>query len=192
MIILPIVILARAVLLIFQIGSEYETQQRADEPASLPPGPGQVLRFLPGMAGLETWAGDADRRPLTVVLLEKNLQPQPQRTACLLDPGAMGQTGGELTLRKRTDSGLWRADWTGHRTTRTRDEVDVPEPDPAIRAAEEAVLDGADCGTTARVELSEEEVEVLVDVLSGRRPAMDVAPARAGLNIRAVLPEDGR
>jgi hypothetical protein len=99
---------------------------------------------------------------------------------------------GRLTLRARAPSDTWQADWNGHRTTRTRDQLDEPEPDPAFRAAEAAVLDGADCGATARLELSGAAVGALLDLLSGRRPAVEVPPPRAGLNIRAVLPAEPR
>lgn len=191
-ILLPIVVIARAVLLLFQLGSEHEEQARANDPPAWPPVPGEVLRFRADSPGLAAWSGDAGRRPLVAVLVTRGLDMQPADTACLLDPAAMGRNGGRLTLRDHPAPGLWRADWDGHRTTRTRDEVDIPEPDPAVRAAEAAILDGADCGGTARLELSEAAVQALVDTLAGREPAMDLPPPRAGLNIHAVLPERTR
>lgn len=189
MILLPLVVAARAVLLVFQLGSEHETRNHAGDPPAWPPEPGEVLRFKDGDAGLLAWAADPARRPLVAALAEKDWTRQPPDTACLLDPGAMGRNGGRLTLRTHTAEGTWQAEWNGHRTTWTRDEVDIPEPNPAVRAAEAAMLDGADCGNTARLELSDAGVEALVDALSGRQPARKLLPPRAGLNIRAVLPE---
>ncbi len=189
LILLPIVVVARAVLLVFQLGSEHEEQAHADDPPAWPPFPGEVLRFRADSPGLDTWAAHGGRRPLVAVLLTRGSEPQPEDTACLLDPGAMGRNGGRLTLRERAASGLWQAEWNGHRTTRTRDEVSPPEPDEAVRAAQAAVLDGADCGGTARLELSEAALKALVDTLTGREPAKDFPPPRVGLNIHAVLPE---
>ncbi len=191
-ILLPIVLLARAVLLVHQLRSEREERAHANDPPAWPPVPAEVLRFRADSPGLAAWAPGAGRRPLVAVLVTRGLEAQPPDTACLLDPAAMGRNGGRLTLRDHAGPGLWRADWDGHRTTRTRDEVDIPEPDPAVRAAEAALLDGADCGRTARLELSEPAVQALVDTLAGREPAMDLPPPRAGLNIHAVLPEPPR
>ena len=50
------------------------------------------------------------------------------------------------------------------------------------------MLDGAECGGTARLELSEASVKALEDILAGREPAADLPPPQAGLNIRAVPP----
>jgi hypothetical protein len=191
-ILLPIVVLARAVLLLFQLRSEHEAVAHANDPPAWPPVPGEVLRFRADIPGLAAWSSDAGRRPLVAVLVTRGLEAQPPDTACLLDPAAMGRNGGRLTLRDHAASGLWRADWSGHRTTRTRDEVDIPEQDPAVRAAEAALLDGADCGRTARLELSEAAVQALVDTLAGREPAIGLPPSWAGLNIHAVLPERTR
>ena len=187
-ILLPIVVLARAVLLVFQLRSEHAERAAAAEPPAWPPVPGEVLRFRTDDPGLLAWNADGERRPLAAVLLEKDWVTQPPDTACFLDPAAMGRKGGRLTLRDRTEAGFWRADWSGHRTTRTRDEVDTPEPDPAKRAVEAAILDGADCGGSARLELSEAEVGALVDLLSGRVPPVGIGAPRAGLNIHAVAP----
>ncbi len=191
-ILLPIVVLARAVLLVFQLRSEHEERAHAGDPPTWPPVPGEVLRFRADSPGLAAWSPGAGRHPLVAVLVARGFEAQSPDTACLLDPGAMGRNGGRLTLRDRTASGLWAADWSGHRTTRTRDEMDPPEPDPAVRAAEAALLDGADCGGTARLELSEAALKALVDTLSGRDPAQAVPPPRPGLNIRAVLPDPPR
>ncbi len=191
-ILLPFVILARFVLLIHQMHDEREERAHANDPPAWPPVPGEVLRFRHDSPGLTAWAADDGRRPLPAALLTRDWELQEPGTACLLDPGAMGRNGGRLTLRERTGAGTWSADWDGHRTTRTRDQVDIPEPDPAIRAAEAAVLDGADCGGIARLELSEAAVKALVDTLSGRDAARDVPPPRAGLRIHAIVPQPGR
>ncbi|HEY0202589.1 MAG TPA: hypothetical protein VGC15_00375 [Acetobacteraceae bacterium] len=191
-ILLPIVLIARAVLLVHQLRSEREERAHANDPPAWPPVPGEVLRFRADSPGLAAWAPDAGRRPLVAVLVSRGFETQPPDIACLLDPGAMGRNGGRLTLQDRAASGLWQADWSGHRTTRTRDEVDVPEPDPALRVAEAAMLDGAECGGTSRLELSEAAVQALVDTLAGWDPAQEVPPPRAGLNIHAVLPEQPR
>ena len=189
---LPIVILARVVLLVFQTGSERDERAHANDPPAWPPVPGEVLRFRRDDPGLRAWATDGSRHPIVAAVTVKDLATQAPDTACLLDPGAMGRNVGRLTLRERTAAGTWVADWDGHRTTRTRDEVDEPEPDPYLRATEAAMLDGADCGSTARVELSEAAVGSLVDALSGRTAGNDPPPPRAGLNIHAVLPPDPR
>ena len=191
-ILLPVVLLARAVLFVFQLRSEREERAHADDPPAWPPVPGEVLRFRAGSPGLAAWAPGAGRRPLVAVLVSRGLETQPPDTACLLDPDAMARGGGRLTLRDHAASGLWGAYWSGHRTMRTRDQVDAPEPDAAVRAAEAALLDGADCGGAARLELSGAAVQVLVDTLAGREPAREVPPPRAGLNIHAVLPEQPR
>ena len=133
-ILLPFVLLARAVLLVFQLRSEHEERAHANDPPAWPPVPGEVLRFRSGNPGLAAWAADAGRRALVAALVTKDGEDQPPDTACLLDPGAMGRNGGRLTLRDRAASGLWQADWDGHRTTRTRDEVDIPEPDATVRS----------------------------------------------------------
>ncbi len=190
-ILLPIVLLARAVLLVHQLRSEREERAHANDPPAWPPVPGEVLRFRADSPGLAAWAPGAGRRPLVAVLVSKGFEAPPD-TACLLDPDAMARGGGRLTLRDHAASGLWGAYWSGHRTTRTRDQVDEPEPNPAVRAAEAAMLDGADCGGTARLELSEAALKALVDTLAGREPAREVPPPRAGLNIQAVLPEQFR
>ena len=189
---LPFVLLARAALLVFQLRSEREERAHANDPPAWPPVPGEVLRFRSDSPGLAAWAADGSRRPLLAVLITKDFEDQPSDAACLLDPAAMGRNGGRLTLRDRAASGLWQADWDGRRTMRTRDEVDSPEPDASVRAEEAAVLDGANCGATARLELSEAAVKALVDTLAGREPAREVPPPRPGLNIHAVLPEQGR
>lgn len=185
-------VVARAVLLLFQLRSEHEEGAHANDPPAWPPVPGEVLRFRADSPGLAAWSSDARRHPLVAVLVTRGLEAQPPDTACLLDPAAMGRNGGWLTLRDHAALGLWRADWDGHRTTRTRDEVDISEPVPAVCAAEAALLEGADCGRTARLELSEAAVQALVDTLAGREPAMDLPPPRAGLNIHAMLPERPR
>ena len=186
-ILLPIVVIARALLLAFQIGSEHDAPELASEPASeLSASPGEVLRFRPGR---RAWAADDGWRPFVAAMASKNGVDQPPDTACLLDPDVMNRHGGRLTLRSRTQAGTWTADWAGHRTTRTRDEVPEVEPDPAIRAQEAAILDGADCGEAARLELSDSVVQALLDFLAGREPTVAALPPREGLNIRAVSPE---
>ena len=109
-IVLPIVVVARAVLLVLQLRSEQEERAHADDPPAWPSVPGEVLRFRADNPGLVAWAADSSRRPLVAVLVTKGFEVQPPNTACLLDPGAMGRNGERLTLRERAASGLWQAD----------------------------------------------------------------------------------
>jgi hypothetical protein len=187
---LPFVLLARALLLVVRLDTGHHDRVHADDPPAWPPAAGEVLQFRAGDPRLAGWAADKSRHPIVAVLASKDGAPQPPDTACLLDPGVMGDGGARLTLGERTADGTWTAAWDGTRTMRTRDEVDIPESDPAIRAAEAAMLAGADCGGWATLELSEPAVQALVDLLSGREPAHVIPPPRPGLKLRVELPQE--
>ena len=189
-ILLPFVLLARAVLLVFQLRSEREERAHAHDLPVWPPVPGEVLRFRSDNPGIEAWASDPANRPLLAAVSERDFTTQSPDTACLLNPASMAKGGGRLTLRSAGEGGTWGADWDGRRTMPTRDEIPEVETDAGTRAKEAAILQGADCGGTARLELSEWEVHALVNLLSNQpAPPGDRVPPRPGLKIHAILPD---
>ena len=60
-----------------------------------------------------------------------------------------------LMVKSRTSNGTWRVDWIGERTMPTRDQAGGDEPNARIRDVEAAMLDAANCGEAADLELTE-------------------------------------
>ena len=172
-ILLPIVIGARAILLVFQLRSEHDPKRHDTPPLPWPPEPAEVLRFSSSDARLRVWAADPEHHPLPVAVLEKDFEAQPPDSGCMLNPLAMTHGGGTLTLRSREASGYWLAEWSGSATMpRLGDAGAVPPPGstPDEKKIEQAMLTAADCGSFARLEVGEPVLHILVNLLNGQPP----------------------
>ena len=188
-ILLPVVIGGRAILLVFQLRSEHDQRAHANDPPAWPAVAGEELRFRTGDPAIDAWAAQPGNHPLAAAVTEKDDLPQPPDTGCMLSPTAMAQGRGTLTLRSRTSTGDWTVDWSGGRTMPTRDQTGGDEPNAEIRRMEAAMLDAADCGETARLELTEWQVHSLVNLVADQPPPPpDTAPPQRKLVIRPDVP----
>ena len=199
MILLPVVLGLRALLFVFQMDSGH--QDAAEDPAlpKWPPVPGQEVRFRSGDPGIAAWAADPKHAPVPAASIEKDFAPAPPDTGCMLNPLAMARHGGgALTLLSHEASGDWLASWSGASTMPTLDESEADagkadlgdHGDADIRKLESAMLAAADCGSSARIELTEPSLHRLVDLLAGLPPPdppSDPAPRR-DLKIRVERP----
>ncbi len=68
---LPFVIGARALLLVYQLHNERKPHAAAPLPPAWPATVGEVLRFRSDSAGLRGWAAQPDHAPLSAALLER-------------------------------------------------------------------------------------------------------------------------
>ena len=188
-ILLPIVVLARAVLLVFQIGDERQERAHANDPPPWPPVAGEELRFRSDNPHIAGWVSDPDRPRLLVPITERDYLPVDPGVGCVLDPAALVRHHGALTLRSRTPTGDWRATWSGGATAATSDEAPMDQADPHLRDVEANLLRAVNCGGEARVELRSWEVHVLVNLLAGNPlpPRPDPPPPPRELHI----PVDG-
>ena len=183
----------RAILLVFQLQSE-----RHPAPAELPhlpwpPEVGEVLRFEVRNAGLRDWALDREHHPLPAALIEKDFAAASPDTGCMLNPAAMARHGGgTLTLRSHEATGYWRADWSGSSTMPRLGELGAePGSDdtPEQRSVEQAILDAADCGSFAQLELGAPVLHALTNVVLGLPPPPpDPAVPRRELHINVQQP----
>ena len=169
-ILLPIVVGARAVLLVFQLRSEHAEQAHANDPPAWPPAAGEELRFRTGNPGIAAWSADPGNHPLSAAVTEKDYLPQPPDTGCMLNPAAMAEGRGTLTLQSHTAHGTWLVDWSGDRTMPTREQAGGEESNAQIRQVEAAMLDAANCGESAHLELTDGQVHALVNLLADQPP----------------------
>ena len=191
-IVLPFVVAARAILLIFQLRSEHDPKRHEHTALPWPPENGEVIKFDNANAALRDWAADAQHHPLSVAVLEKDFAPQPPETGCMLDPSAMTHGSGTLTLRSREASGYWRVDWSGSATMpRLGDLGTVVTADttPAQKQLEQAMLTAADCGSLAKLEVGESVLHSLINLVNGEPPPPpDLTAPRRELHIRVEGP----
>ncbi len=188
-ILLPFVIGARAILLVFQLRSEHATRAHASNAPAWPPIAGEELRFRTANPAIAAWSNDPGHHPMSAAVTQKDYLPQPPDTGCMLSPAAMAQGHGTLTLKSPTSSGTWIVDWSGERTMPTRDQAGGDEPNAQIRRMEAAMLDAANCGETARLELTDWQVHALVNLLADQPPPPpDPDPPKRRLVIHADVP----
>ncbi len=198
-ILLPIVLVLRALLFVFQLNDDPATPEAAAPP--WPPAPDQELRFRSDNPGIAAWAAEPKHAPVSAALIEKDFTPMPPDTGCMLNPLAMARHGGgSLTLVSHQPSGDWLASWSGTSTMPTLEDSETDagkadlgdHGDPQIRKLESAMLTAADCGASARLELTEPALHRLVNLLTGLPPpdpAPDPAPTpRRELKIRVEGP----
>ena len=191
-ILLPFVLAARAWLLVQQLHSERDARRHADDPPGWPVQPGEVLRFGRASIHSRPWTlGPWERRPLVVGVTRKDFLDQPPDTGCMIDPPALARSGGTLTFMSQDAAGFWRTEWSGGPTIAAFNSTQ-PLPAGLTRVQAMAVHDAEDCGTNARLVLSNVEALALVNFLAGQPPPPpDPSTPRRVLTIRVDAPPPG-
>ncbi len=167
-ILLPIVIGLRALLLLFQISGEHHPRQPLVLP--WPPVAGERLPFESGNPGIRAWAAQPDRASISAALIEKNGEAMPADTGCMLNPEAMADGGGTLTLQSAGKDGAWTAHWSGYATVSAPADVGGGRDEAVQRQIQAAMLDAADCGASARLEVTQPALHRLVAILNHQPP----------------------
>lgn len=195
-IILPIVLIARGLLLVVQLHGGRHPHPDAPVLPQWPVVAGETLHFRssdPAIKALGTGAGHR----INVVLLEREGIAQPADTGCVLDPVAMadGWPGGTLTIRSRTAQHSWIVDWSGAGTVMPLDRAGslAGKPSSAVEGKlEAAMLAAASCGMWARLDLDDNALHALVNLLSRLPPPLpDPGIPKRSLNIRVDAPPPG-
>ena len=179
----------RALLLIFQLSGERHSRQ----PLVLawPPVPGERLAFESGNPGIRAWAARPDHASLPAALIEKNGEAMPADTGCMLNPEAMSDGGGTLTLQSEEKDGDWTARWSGYATVSAPADAGGGRDDAVQRQMQAAMLDAADCGASARLEVTRPALHSLVAILNHQPPpppGTDPAGRVRELKMRVQVP----
>lgn len=173
-ILLPFVLAARALLLVYQLRSEHHPQPPADT-LLWPAHSGQEVRFAANNPAIEDWAASLGH-PYPAALIEKDYLPQPADTGCMLNPVSMaGHGGGSLSVVSHDADGYWLVDWRGAATMPAIGEdpaASAADDPPAVRQMKAAMLEAADCGGTARLQLAEPVLHILVNLIAGLPPPL--------------------
>lgn len=131
----------------------------AHHAATLPTWPlhaGDVLTLTPGDANIAKWGENPDSDGFVVQQLEPHRPTASGPVFCALEPDYMAdaqQPGGTLTLLDPQPAGGWRVRWSGGNT--------LP---PFIQ--QKGDFD-ANCGTSAVVLMSPDQLHSLLDILAG-------------------------
>jgi hypothetical protein len=117
---------------------------------------GDVLPLTPGDANIAKWAQNPLSTGFVVQQLQPNGQPFATPTFCALEPDYMAdaqQPGGTLTLLAQQPAGSWSVRWSGGNT--------VP---PFLKKTGHFE---ANCGKTATLLMSPEQLHAFLDILNG-------------------------
>ena len=153
----------------------FPTQHAAKIP-TWPPHAGDVLPLTPGDPNIAKWAENPSADGFVVQQLESDGQPVAGAKVCALEPDYMAdsqQPGGTLTLLDQLPTGGWRVRWAGGDT--------LP---PFLKKSENF---DANCGRSAVVVLSADQLHAFLDILNG---VSIVIPAPAAQTPAAHTPGD--
>ena len=169
-VLLPVVFGLRALLLVFQLSGEHHS--RKPVVLAWPLAPGERLPFEGGNAGIRAWAAQAEHPAIPAMLIDKNGERMPAGTGYMLNPEAMaGLVGGRLTLQSQDADGYCTARWSWAVTMPTLAASDAGRGGTAAqRQVEAAMLDTADCGMLAHLQLTRPALHRLVTILNNRSP----------------------
>jgi hypothetical protein len=117
---------------------------------------GDVFPFTPGDANIAKWAQNPLADGFVVQQIDSSGQPVQGAKVCALEPDYMAdaqQPGGTLTLLSQRLPGSWQVHWTGGNT--------LP---PYMKKKGDF---DANCGTTAVVVMTDDQLHTLHDILAG-------------------------